>query len=77
MENQELKPCPFCGEIPNIIFRQTDYPVTAFSMEYVLSCYRCKIVFIEHVPGYEQFYPKEHENARKELIRRWNTRKDG
>lgn len=74
--NKSLKPCPFCNSQVEMFFHETDYPVTNWSMEYIICCRKCGIEFFENVPGYENFYPEQHEKARMKLRRRWNKRGD-
>lgn len=67
MENNELKPCPFCGGEVRAYF--TDY-LNLNQRTYHLNCNRCNTYFA--LKENSRYVSKE--TSEKELIEAWNRR---
>lgn len=67
--NAEIKPCPWCGDVPNLSFNDGGSPYGYLSLE----CNDCQLT-----PNITKKYyeGKEELNTLKYLIDGWNTRKN-
>jgi Lar family restriction alleviation protein len=58
MSNKELKPCPFCGEIPVIHFQKSTFSTTGEIYSILCNCEQAKAI----------------GRTKERLIDNWNTR---
>lgn len=67
---RELKPCPFCGEMPEIRMKVGSDVHILYSIECDCGCARIRIKAYNDYTTLE-----EHDHIVNRLIEAWNTRK--
>ena len=72
----KLKPCPYCGRVPDIRKRATGHESGCFVIYYEIECCNCHISFSAqtHIHVNEVGEPVVDQNGYKDCIDRWNSR---
>lgn len=73
-----LKPCPFCGQVPELVATNTDIGGGDFCKVFLIWCKtkNCIIIRVTELgeSGYKQGDTQTNEQAEQKVITRWNTR---
>ena len=73
--NEDLKPCPFCGNFVKLETFCKNEPFTMSDCGYEIKCAKCGIVFRESTPVLPEIMKNEERQRCKEsLLNRWNRR---
>lgn len=78
MKEKELKPCPFCGNVPEIVLKSYGHQAEGFKQSHMIWCPKCGCtfnryfdsVFNRNIDG--EFIIKE--DGLKKAINAWNRR---
>lgn len=73
--SEELKPCPFCGEVSMVSLYAPKYPISADCDDAQVRCSNCDAVGPPMLCDMDDEDAEHHwPRARQEAITAWNTR---